>query len=458
MRARDLFLGMWIPDLFMERVRDDGVWSLMNPAVCAGLSEVWGYQFKTLYESYEQEGRFVYQLPARTLFNKILESQLETGQPYILYKDTCNAKSNQKNLGTIKGSNLCAEVVEYVSSDEVAVCNLASVGLPSFVRDGGGDDAEFDYAHMHAVVKIMTRNLNKIIDKNFYPIAEARRSNLRNRPIGIGIQGLADALVLLGIPFDSAEAVEFSGNVAECMYHAAVEASVELAERDGPYESFAGSPASYGQLQFDLWDVKPRMYGDWPHLKARAKRGGMRNSLLIALMPTASTSQILGFNEAMEPFTSLIYKRKTLAGEFIVINRHLVRALERLGLWSETMREKIVVAGGSVADIPEIPADVKALFKICWEIKQRQVMDLAVARGAYTCQSQSMNLFMQDADFTKLTSAHFYSWAKGLKTGVYYLRTRQKAGAQKFTVEPKNVAAAAVAVVCTDEVCTMCSS
>lgn len=316
-------------------------------------------------------------------------------------------------------------------------------------------------------MQVITRNLNKIIDKNYYPIEESRKSNMRHRPIGVGIQGLADALVLMGVPFDSPEAVRLSARIAECMYHAAVLASVELAERDGPYETFAGSPASEGRLQFDMWGVVPEMYDDWDAIKARVVRYGMRNSLLVASMPTASTSQILGFNEAFEPFSSLIYKRKTLAGEFIVINKYLVDQLERLGLWSEDMRERIVVAGGSIADIDEIPADVKDLYKICWEIKQRHVMDMAVARGPYTCQSQSMNLFMQDADFTKLNSAHFYSWSAGLKTGVYYLRTRQKASAQQFTMPLKRAPVAAIGAgeqekpkqrpaECTGDVCVMC--
>ena len=453
MRARDLFMGLWVPDLFMERVRDDGVWSLMNPGVCPGLSEVWGSHFTTMYEAYEKEGKFEKQVSARFIWNKIIESQLETGQPYMLYKDTCNFKSNQKNLGTLKGSNLCAEIVEYVSSDEVAVCNLASIGLPTYVKDGF-----FNFDKLHNMVKLVTRNLNKIIDKNYYPIPEARRSNLRNRPIGIGIQGWADTLILLGIPFESPQAVNLCERIAECMYRAAIMASIELAEREGPYDTFHGSPASYGALQFDLWGVTPRFYDDWEEIKDRVRRSGLRNSLLIALMPTASTSQIMGFNEAFEPFTSLLYKRKTLAGEFVVINKYLVEKLQELGLWSMSMREKIIVAGGSIAGISEIPEDVRELFKICWEIKQRHVMDLAAARGAFTCQSQSMNLFMQDADFNKLNSAHFYSWNKGLKTGVYYLRTRQKASAQKFTVEPTPPSSVRVESVCTDEICTLCSA
>lgn len=446
-RTRDLFIGLWMPDLFMERVAADKEWSLMNPSDCKGLDDVWGDDFKRLYERYEREGKFVKRLPAREIFNKMIESQIETGQPYMMYKDTCNSKSNQQNLGTIKCGNLCAEVVEYVSPDEVAVCNLASVGLPSFVKD----DSAYDYDALHKTVRIITRNLNKIIDRNFYPIEEARNSNLMHRPLGIGVQGLADTCVLMKIPFDSPEAIELNARISECIYHAAITESADLAERDGPYESFAGSPASKGLLQFDLWGVKPKFFDDWAQLKERIKKVGLRNSQLIALMPTASTSQILGYNECIEAFTSMIYKRKTLAGEFIMMNKYLVNTLERLGLWDEPMREKIIIANGSIADIPDIPRHVKDLFKTVWEIKQKHVMDLAAARGPYICQSQSMNLFMQDPDFGKLHSAHFYSWRAGLKTGQYYLRTRPKAQAQKFTVVP-------TAQVCTEEVCTLCSS
>jgi ribonucleoside-diphosphate reductase alpha subunit len=453
-RARDTFLGLWVSDLFMRRVKDDKTWSLFDPSTSPGLDAVWGRQYDELYELYEAKGQSVKQVSARALMTKIVESQLETGMPYMLYKDACNAKSNQQNLGTIKGSNLCAEVVEYASKSEVAVCNLASLGLHSYVRGG-----VFDFDALHHAAQIVTRNLNLVIDRNMYPVEEARTSNMRHRPIGIGIQGWADALVALGLPFDSPDAVTLAGDVSECIYHAAITQSMELSKLHGPYDSFVGSPASRGELQFDLWNVTPRKYDDWDAVKAAVVKHGLRNSLLVALMPTASSSQILGLNEAFEPFTSLIYKRKTLAGEYIIINKYLIAKLEELGLWNEEMRQRIIVASGSIASIDEIPEDVRALFRTAWDIKQRAIIDQAVARGPYVCQSASMNLWMVDPDFNKLTSAHIYTWQQGLKTGSYYIRTRQRANAQQFTIEPKaRVAEATKIVVCADDVCTSCSA
>lgn len=430
MRARDLFYALWVPDLFMERVEKNENWSLFCPNEARGLADSWGDEFRRLYESYEREGKARRVVKAQDLWFAILESQIETGTPYILYKDAANAKSNQKNLGTIKSSNLCTEIIEYTSSDEVAVCNLASIALPRFVIDGA-----FDHQKLAEVTKVVTRNLNKIIDINYYPIEEARRSNHRHRPIGLGVQGLADAFILLRLPFDSEDARQLNADIFETIYHAALEASMEQAKQYGPYETYAGSPASQGILQFDMWGVTPSERLDWPGLRAKIKQHGLRNSLLLAPMPTASTSQILGNNECFEPYTSNIYTRRVLSGEFVVVNKYLLKDLVKLGIWNQKLKDKIVANNGSIQTIEEIPQDIKDLYKTVWEIKQRTLIDMAADRGAYICQSQSLNLFIPDPNFAKLTSMHFYAWKKGLKTGMYYLRTKAAADAIKFTVE-----------------------
>lgn len=459
-RARDLFLAMWIPDLFMRRVAANASWSLMCPDSCPGLSDVHGAEFDKLYERYEAEGKFAKQIKAQDLWLKILESQIETGVPYMGYKDHANAKTNQSNVGVIKSSNLCMEICEVSTPDEIAVCNLASVCLPTFVAP---DRTGFDFEALHGVVRTIARNLNRVIDVNYYPVEKARRSNMRHRPIGIGVQGLADAFILLRMPFESDRARELNRLIFETMYHAALTASAdEAVARGAPYETFPGSPASRGVLQFDMWGVEPTpgRY-DWEALKARVRGVGLANSLLIAPMPTASTSQIMGFNECVEPFTSNVYKRKTLAGEFILVNKYLVADLVALGLWSEAMRDRIVAAEGSVQHITEIPQELKDLYKTVWEIKQRSLIDMAADRGAYVCQSQSMNLFLESPEVAQLSSMHFYAWKKGLKTGMYYLRSKPKAKTQKFTLDPRlskgNIAAAGP--VCTmEEGCQMCSS
>ena len=440
-RARDLFYALWIPDMFMRRVQSGGDWSLMCPRQCPGLSDSYGDEFDRLYESYERQGRFLRRVPAQELWFRILQSQIETGTPYMLYKDACNRKSNHKNLGTIKSSNLCSEIVQYTSPNEIAVCNLASVCLPSFVvrRDG---TTVFDFDKLHDVVKVVTRNLNNVIDRTFYPLAKAQTSNARHRPIGIGVQGLADTFAVLGLPFDCPKARALNRDIFETIYHAALEASVELSVDHGAYSSFQGSPASRGELQFDMWGVDPGTSRyDWPCLKNTIRAVGLRNSLLVAPMPTATTSQIMGFNEAFEPFTSNLYKRKTMAGEFVMINKYLVRDLVQLGLWTKEIREKIMIGEGSVQAISEIPAHVRELYKTAWDIKQRAIIDMAADRGAFVCQSQSMNLFQGDPDYQKLTSMHFYAWQRGLKTGMYYLRSKTKAKAQQFTIEPAAPAA-----------------
>ena len=448
-RARDLFMAMWISDLFMERVRDDKQWSLMCPDVCPGLSDVHSAEFATLYTHYESMGLFVKQMPARDIWFKILESQIETGVPYIGFKDAVNAKSNQSNLGTIKSSNLCMEICEYSAPDEIAVCNLASVCLPRFVSL---DKKTFDYDELHRITKVAARNLDKIIDRNFYPLEKARKSNLRHRPIGVGVQGLADVFMMLKFPFESPEARAINKRIFETMYHAALEASVEASiehcaegecneyeSRPGPYSTFDGSPASKGLLQFDLWNkTHDDANFDWDAMRERIKLHGMRNSLLIAPMPTASTSQILGANECFEPMTSNMYKRQTLAGEFIVINKHLMRDLQELGLWGDDMKVKIMLNEGSVQAISEIPADLREVYKTAWEMKMKSIIDMAADRGPFICQSQSMNLFIESPDFQKLSAMHFYSWKAGLKTGIYYLRSRAKAKAQQFTIDPAN--------------------
>lgn len=429
-RARDLFYAMWIPDLFMERVEADGDWTLMCPNECPGLSDAYGDEFKALYEKYEKEGKGRKTLKAQKIWFKILESQIETGTPYMLYKDAANIKSNQKNLGTIKSSNLCTEILEYTSKDEVAVCNLASVALPKFVVDG-----KFDFEKLFRITYRATLNLNKIIDNNYYPVIEARNSNMRHRPIGLGVQGLADAFILMRYPFDSEKARQLNKDIFETLYYAALTASKDLAKEDGPYESYEGSPVSQGILQHDMWGVKPSDRWEWDVLKAEIKKYGVRNSLLLAPMPTASTAQILGNNEAFEPYTSNIYTRRTLSGEFIIVNKHLLRDLVKLGIWNDDLKNKLILGNGSVQQIDEIPQNLKDLYKTAWELSQKVIINLAADRGAYIDQSQSLNLFMENPTFGKLTSMHFYGWKAGLKTGMYYLRSKAATSAIQFTVD-----------------------
>ncbi len=429
-RARDLFFALWISDLFMERVEQDGEWSLFCPNESPGLSDCYGEKFRELYTKYESEGRARKTVKAQELWFAILESQIETGTPYMLYKDACNEKSNQKNLGTIKSSNLCTEIVEYTAPDEIAVCNLASIALPRFVTN-----QKFDHQRLFDITYVITKNLNKVIDVNYYPVEEARRSNVRHRPIGIGVQGLADAFILMRMSFDSDGARQLNKDIHETIYYAAMTASKDLAKRDGPYETYEGSPVSQGIFQYDMWNVVPSNRWEWDVLKEEVKKYGVRNSLLLAPMPTASTSQILGNNECFEPYTSNIYSRRVLSGEFPIVNKHLLKDLVKLDLWNDNMKNKIIADNGSIQAIPEIPAELKEIYKTVWEIKQRTLIDMAADRGAYICQSQSLNLFIQDANFAKLTSMHFYAWKKGLKTGMYYLRTKSAADAVKFTVE-----------------------
>jgi ribonucleoside-diphosphate reductase alpha chain len=434
-RARDLFYAMWIPDLFMKRVEANDTWSLFCPHECPGLSDIHSADFEKLYEKYELEGKARRTIKAQDLWFAILESQIETGTPYMLYKDHANSKSNQKNLGTIKSSNLCTEIMEYTAPDEVAVCNLASIALTKFVEEGQDGFARFDHQKLYEITKVVTRNLNKIIDLNYYPVVEAERSNKRHRPIGIGIQGLADALCLLRMPFESEEARALNKDVFETIYFGAMEASMELAKEIEPYETWAGSPISQGIFQFDMWDVKPTDRWDWERLRKQVVKYGVRNSLLLAPMPTASTSQILGNNECFEPFTSNIYVRRVLSGEFVVVNKYLLKDLVKLNLWNEDMKNKLVMANGSIQPIPGIPQNIKDLYKTSWEIKQRTILDMSADRGAFICQSQSLNIFMEEPNFAKLTSMHFYAWKKGLKTGMYYLRTRAAADPVQFTVQ-----------------------
>lgn len=431
LRARDLFYAMWMPDLFMERVKNDADWSLFCPNEAPGLYDTYGGEFEALYHKYEKEGRARKTVRAQELWFAILESQIESGTPYILYKDAANRKSNQKNLGTIRSSNLCTEIMEYTSADEVAVCNLASISLPKFVKE----DRSFDFQQLFEITRVVTRNLNRIIDVNYYPIPEARNSNMRHRPIGIGVQGLADAFIRMRFPFESAEAKKLNRDIFETIYFAALTESLALAKKHGHYESFPGSPASEGTLQFDMWGVKPSNRWDWEGLKKEIVRHGLRNSLLLAPMPTASTSQILGNNECFEPYTSNIYSRRTLSGEYIVVNKHLLDDLIGLGLWNEDMKQLLMASNGSVQDIPGIPASLKSLYKTVWEISQKAIIDLAADRGAFICQSQSMNLFVENPNFGKLSSMHFYAWQKGLKTGMYYLRSKAATDPIKFTVE-----------------------
>ena len=430
MRARDLFFALWIADLFMKRVESNGNWSLFCPNEAPGLSDCWGAEFEELYCRYEAEGRARKTIKAQDLWFAILESQIETGTPYMLYKDAANSKSNQQNLGTIKSSNLCTEIMEFTSPDEVAVCNLASLALPKFVIDG-----KFDHQKLFDVTYQVTKNLNKVIDHNFYPVEEARNSNTKHRPIGIGVQGLADVFILLRLPFESDLAKMLNKNIFETIYFAAMTASKDLAKTAGAYESFAGSPVSKGIFQFDMWGVIPSDRWDWAALKTEVKEFGVRNSLLLAPMPTASTSQIFGNNECFEPYTSNIYSRRVLSGEFIIVNKHLLKDLIQLGLWNNSMKNKIIAANGSIQQIKEIPADIKELYKTVWEIKQRNIIDMSADRGAYICQSQSLNLFVDNPTASKLTSMHFHAWRKGLKTGMYYLRSQAATQAVQFTVE-----------------------
>tara|TARA_B110000285_G_C15099396_1_gene604082 strand:- start:287 stop:2020 length:1734 start_codon:yes stop_codon:yes gene_type:complete len=431
-RARDLFYAMWIPDLFMKRVEENGDWTLMCPNECPGLADTHSAEFEALYTSYEASGKGRKTIKAQDLWFKILESQIETGTPYMLYKDAANSKSNQQNLGTIKSSNLCTEIIEYTAPDEVAVCNLASVALPKYVNNG-----TFDHDKLFEVTYQVTKNLNRIIDRNYYPIQEARNSNMRHRPIGIGVQGLADAFILMRFPFDSDEARTLNREIFETIYYAACTASKDLAKEEGAYETFQGSPASEGRLQFDMWDVKPTDRWEWDVLKEEIKEHGLRNSLLLAPMPTASTAQILGNNECFEPYTSNIYTRRVLSGEFIIVNKHLLRDLTKLGMWDDDMKNRIISANGSIQNIKEIPENLKALYRTAWEISQRAIVDMSADRGAFICQSQSLNVFMENVNTAKLTSMHFYSWKKGLKTGMYYLRTKAATDAIKFTVDKK---------------------
>ena len=430
MRARDLFPALWIPDLFMQRVEADQMWSLFDPNEAQGLYEVYGEKFNELYTTYENEGKFRKQIKARELWTAILEAQIETGTPYMCYKDAVNEKSNQKNIGTIRSSNLCTEIMEYTNADEVSVCNLASLALPRYVSSGG-----FDFQKLYEVTKIVTRNLNKIIDGNYYPIPETKTSNDRHRPIVLGVQGLADVFLLLRLPFESPEARRLNKDIFETIYFASMEASMDLAKEQGAYSSFAGSPLSEGKFQFDLWQVVPSDRWDWEKLRQEVMTHGVRNSLLLAPMPTASTSQILGNNECFEPYTSNIYNRRVLSGEFVVVNKFLLKDLIELGLWNPTMKNKLIAENGSVQNIPEIPTELKELYKTVWEIKQKTIIDMAAERGAFICQSQSLNLFMAEPNLAKLTSMHFHAWKSGLKTGMYYLRTKAAVDAIKFTVD-----------------------
>ena len=429
-RARDLFYALWIPDLFMKRVEENGDWTLMCPHECPGLSDTYGKKFEKLYKKYESEGKGRKTMKAQELWFKILESQIETGTPYMLYKDAANEKSNQKNLGTIKSSNLCTEIIEYTAPDEVAVCNLASIALPKFVIDG-----KFDHEKLFNVTYRVTKNLDKVIDANYYPVPEARNSNMRHRPIGIGVQGLADAFILMRHAFDSPEAKQLNKEIFETIYYAAVTASKDLAIENGPYETWKGSPISNGVFQFDMWKVKPTDRWEWDLLREEVKKHGVRNSLLLAPMPTASTAQILGNNECFEPYTSNIYTRRVLSGEFIIVNKHLLRDLVKLGIWNDRLKNKLMASNGSIQNIDEIPENIKELYKTAWEISQKEILDMAADRGAYIDQSQSLNIFMENANFAKLTSMHFYGWKAGLKTGMYYLRTKSATDAIKFTLD-----------------------
>jgi len=466
-RARDLFFALWIPDLFMKRVKDNGNWTLMCPHECPGLSDTHSAEFEALYMKYESEGKGRKTIKAQDLWFKILESQIETGTPYMLYKDAANSKSNQQNLGTIKSSNLCTEIIEYTAPDEIAVCNLASIALPKYVTE----DGSFDHEKLFEVTYQATINLNRIIDVNYYPVEEARKSNMRHRPIGIGVQGLADAFILLRMPFESEEAKTLNKEIFETLYYATMTASKDLAKTEGAYETYEGSPVSKGIFQFDMWGVTPSDRWEWDVLKEEVMEYGVRNSLLLAPMPTASTAQILGNNECFEPYTSNVYTRRVLSGEFIVVNKHLLKDLVKEGLWTKEMRQTLMSTNGSVQNITNIPQDLKDLYKTAWEISGKAIVDQAADRGAYICQSQSLNIFMENANFGKLTSMHFYGWEKGLKTGMYYLRTKAATDAIKFTVDKKMVQdttdakaleeEAAAAIACSidnPDDCDMCGS
>ncbi len=467
MRARDLFYAMWISDLFMRRVEENAEWSLFCPNEAPGLADCYGGEFEALYHKYEEEGKARKTIKARDLWLKIMESQIETGTPYILYKDAANRKSNQKNLGTIKSSNLCTEIMEYTSPDEVAVCNLASISLPKFVKE---DAVEFDFQKLYEITRVVTRNLNKVIDVNYYPIPEAKNSNMRHRPVGIGVQGLADAFMKMRMPFDSDDAKQLNKDIFETIYFASITESCLMAKEEGAYQTYEGSPASKGELQYDLWGVEPSDRWDWKSLKADIKSHGLRNSLLVAPMPTASTSQIMGNNECFEPYTSNIYTRRTLSGEFIVMNKHLLNDLIKLNLWNETVKEQLIAANGSIQNIPSIPAEIKELYKTVWELSQKVIIDMAADRGAYICQSQSLNLFLENPNFGKLSSMHFYGWKKGLKTGMYYLRSKAAVDPIKFTLseeyqkkfvnkEAEEVMEVAEGETCSmDDGCLMCGS
>ena len=441
LKARDLFYALWVPDLFMERVKADGKWTLMCPDVCPGLSDVWGDKFKILYEKYEQEGMGK-TIQARALWFQILDAQMETGTPYLLYKDACNKKSNQQNLGTIKSSNLCSEIIQYSDPLETAVCNLASIALPSCVDL---TKSTFDFEKLHRIARILTYNLNRVIDINFYPTEKTKTSNFKHRPIGIGVQGLADVFMMMNMPFTSLEARELNKRIFETIYHGALTESCDLAKVDGPYESFIGSPASQGVLQFDMWtdesidlsvyDINSSMY-DWPKLKKEIQFHGLRNSLLVAPMPTASTSQILGYNECIEPITSNIYSRRTSAGEFIIVNKFLINDLIALGQWNEQIKNNIIANNGSVQQLTSVPLEIREKYRTVWELPMRAIIDMSADRGIYICQSQSLNLWLEDPNYSTLTSMHFHSWTKGLKTGMYYLRRRGRHQAQQFTIEP----------------------
>ena len=485
-RCRDLFLALWVSDLFMERIKDNKKWSLMCPDQCKGLSEAYGDDFKMLYEKYESEGKYIKQINAQDLWFKILEAQIEQGVPYILYKDAANKKSNQQNLGTIKSSNLCAEVLIYSSPEETGVCNLASICLPTYVNNG-----VFEFDKLHEVVKVAAKNLNKVIDINFYPVEKARVSNLKHRPIGIGVQGLADVFMVLKYPFESEEAAELNKEIFETIYHAAVESSMELSKKRnniitdilnnnseediakyvnefevdiiktkyiGAYSSFEGSPISRGLFQFDLWGEKPSERYDWDKLREDIKSFGIRNSLLISPMPTASTSQIMGFNESFEPFTNNIFQRKTLSGEFIVINKYLIRELMNKGMWNKELKDTIILHEGSIQNIKEISKEMKELYKTSWEIKQRVIIDMSADRGRYICQTQSLNIFMEEPDFQKLSSMHFYGHSKGLKTGSYYLRTKPRAKTQQFTIDPEFAKRKLKCAEDNEDSCVLCSA
>ena len=438
-RARDLFFALWIPDLFMKRIEADQNWTLMCPNECPGLADVHSAEFEKLYLKYEKEGKGRKTIKAQELWFAILESQTETGTPYMLYKDACNSKSNQQNLGTIRSSNLCTEIVEYTAPDEVAVCNLASLALPKFVEDG-----KFDHQRLFDITYVATKNLNKIIDRNYYPVPEAKNSNMRHRPIGLGVQGLADAFILMRLPFTSDEAKKLNKEIFETIYYAGLTASKDLAMEEGAYETYAGSPASKGIFQHDMWNVTPSDRWDWNTLKGEILKYGIRNSLLLAPMPTASTSQILGNNECFEPYTSNIYSRRTLSGEFVIVNKHLMKDLGKLGLWNDELKNELIAANGSVQEIDAIPDNIKELYKTVWEMKMKDIIDMAADRGAYIDQSQSLNLFIENPNFAKLSSMHFYGWKKGLKTGMYYLRTKAARDAIKFTVTKKEEVAAPI--------------